>query len=305
MLIGRHPKSSAGSAFMEQPFEGVSGNMDEGTGEKMNLKDAVVIVTGGGTGIGRATALLFAEHGARVVVCGRRPEPLTETVRLIKQRGGNALAVLTDVRERGQVMGMVSSALEHFGKVDILINNAGVAILKDIVETTEEEWDNILDTNLKGIFLCCKAVLPNMVEACNGVIVNVSSILGKTGIANMGAYCASKFGIIGITQALADEFKQRGIRIYAVCPGSTYTDLHCRIVGEEVAKMAAPPDQVAAKIIGLITGEVRLPSGGAIEVDEQSARLALNEAKDKWQQVARRWLKPALPMLRKVRNLIR
>lgn len=271
----------------------------------MDLQDAVVIITGGGTGIGRATALLFAERGARVVVCGRRSEPLTKTVRLIEQRGGNALAVLTDVRDWGQVMGMVNTVSGHFGKVDILINNAGVATAKPVVETTGEEWDEMLDTNLKGVFLCCKAVLPSMVEACNGVIVNVSSILGKTGIANMGAYCASKFGIIGLTQALADELKPRGIQVYAVCPGSTYTDLHRRIVGEEIAKVATPPEKIAAKVIGLITGEVRLPSGGAIVVDEQSARLALNEAKGKWQRVAWRWLKPALPMLRKVRNLVR
>lgn len=271
----------------------------------MELQDIVVMITGGGTGIGRATALLFAERGARVIVCGRRLEPLTETVRLIEQRGGNALAVPTDVRDEEQVRAMVDMVLKRFGRVDVLVNNAGVAIARPIVETTEEEWDEMLDTNLKGIFLCCKAVLPKMVEACNRIIVNVSSILGKTGMANFGAYSASKFGVIGLTQALADELKPRGIRIYAVCPGSTYTDLHRNIVGEEMAKVAMPPEKIAAKVIGLVTGEILLPSGGAIVVDEQPIRLTPHETRGKWQQVARHWLKSASPMLRKIKGLIR
>ncbi len=271
----------------------------------MELKGAVVIITGGGTGIGRATALLLAERGARVIVCGRRPGPLAETVRLIEQRAGDALAVPTDVREWAQLREMVNAVLERFGKVDVLVNNAAISIAKPIMDTTMEEWDEMLDTNLKGVFLCCKAVLSSMMEAGNGVIVNISSILGKTGIANMGAYCASKFGVIGLTQALAEELKPRGIRVYAVCPGSTYTDLHRGIVGEEIAKVAMPPEKVAAKIIGLVTGDIRLASGGALVVDEQSVRLAFHEAKGKWRQVARVCLKPALPILHRMRNLVR
>lgn len=271
----------------------------------MELQNAVVIITGGSTGIGRATALLFAGRGARAVVCGRRPAPLTETVRLIKQKGGDALALPTDVRDWAQVREMVRVVLERFGKVDILVNNAGVAIAKPVVETTEEEWDEMLDTNLKGVFLCCKAVLPSMVEACNGVIVNVSSTLGKTGIANFGAYCASKFGVIGFTQALADELKPRGIRVYAVCPGRTSTDMQRQLGGENIAKLSMPPEKAAEKVMGLVTGEISLPSGSAIVVDEQSVRLALYEAKVKWRQAAKQWLKPILPILRRIRNLVR
>jgi len=271
----------------------------------MQLQDAVVIITGGGTGIGRATALLFAERGAKVVVCGRRPEPLRGTVWLINQRDGDALALPCDVRDLAQVTSMVKVVLQRFGKIDVLMNSAGVAVAKSVVDTTEEEWDEMLDTNLKGVFLCCKAVLPSMVEACNGVIVNVSSTLGKTGIANMGAYCASKFGVIGLTQALAEELKPQGIRVYAVCPGSTYTDLHRGVVGEEMAKLAMPPEKVAARVIGLVTGEISLPSGGAIVVDEQPLRLATHETKGKWRQAARQRLKPVLPILRRVRNLVR
>lgn len=271
----------------------------------MQLKDAVVIVTGGGSGIGKVTALLFAEGGARVIVCGRRPEPLTETVRLIEQRRGNAVAVPIDVTDCTKVASMVHKVLHRFGKVDILINNAGIAIAKPFMETTEREWDEMLDTNLKSIYLCCKAVLPYMVEACSGVIVNVSSVLGKTGIANFGAYCASKFGVIGLTQALADELKPRGIRIYAVCPGSTYTDLHRKIIGEEMAKRGMPPEQVARNIIGLVSGEIQSQSGGSIVVDEQPAYPAPYDTERKWRQVARQRLKPLLPLLHKVKGLIK
>lgn len=271
----------------------------------MELQGIVAIITGGGTGIGRATALLLAERGAKVIVCSRRPELLRETVWLVNQRDGDALALLCDVRDWAQVTSMARAVLQRFSKVDILVNNAGIAIAKPIMETTQEEWDDMLDTNLKGVFLCCKAVLPSMVQAGSGVIINISSILGKTGVANFGAYCASKFGVIGLTQALADELGPGGIRVYAVCPGSTYTDLHRRIVGEEMAKVSMPPEKVAAKVIGLVTGEISLPSGGAIVVDEQPLPLPPHETKGKWRQVARRWLKPVLPMLRRIRNLVR
>lgn len=271
----------------------------------MNLRNAVVIITGGGTGIGRATAILFAEHGAKVVVCGRRLEPIKETVWLINKRGGDAVALPCDVRESADVSLMVETVLQQFNKIDILVNNAGIADAKPIMDTAEEEWDKMLDTNLKGIFLCCKGVLPSMVEASKGLILNVSSILGKKGIANFGAYSASKFGVIGLTQALAAELKPRGIRFYTVCPGATYTDLHSGIVGVEMAKVAMPPEKVAIKIVGLATQEILLPSGESLVVDEQDASLVFSEAQDKWRQVAKKWLKPALPMLRAIRGLIR
>ncbi len=269
----------------------------------MQLQDKVVILTGGGTGIGRAAALLFAERGARVVVCGRRAEMLVETVRLIEERGGHALAVPTNVKNWMRVSRMVSAVLGKFGRVDILVNNAGVAIAKPLVEMREEEWDEMIGTNLKGIFLCCKAVLPSMVEASSGVIVNVSSILGNSGIANFGAYCASKFGVIGLTQALADELGSRGIRIYAVCPGRTSTDMQRQLGGEMIAELSMPPRKVAEKIVGLVSGEVRLPLGGTLVVDEQSWRLGFYEAKHKWLQATRQWLNP-FPALRRMKGLM-
>jgi len=271
----------------------------------MNLTDKIVIVTGGGTGIGRATALHFAEHGARVVICGRRQDRLIEAAQRIKQCGGQVLFVTADVRDWKQALGMVNTVLRQFSKVDILVNNAGVAYAKSILETTEDEWDETLDTNLKGIFFCCKAVLPSMVEAGNGVIINISSVLGQKGITNMSAYCASKFGVIGLTQSLADEFKLKGIRVYTVCPGSTYTDLHSKVVGKEIAKMAMPQEKVAAGLIDLITGKLELPSGGLIVIDEQPVQTSLNQLKAILRQVVLHYMKPTLPILRKVRNFFK
>lgn len=268
----------------------------------MELDGAVVIVTGGGSGIGRATALLLAEWKACVVVCGRRPEALRETVALAERTGAHAVAQVTDVSHSAQVNAMVRAVLDQFGRIDVLVNNAGIAIAKPVVETTEKEWDQILNTNLKGPFLCSMAVLPSMMEAHRGVIVHVSSILGKCGIANMGAYCASKFGVIGLTEALAKEVKLKGIQTFAVCPGPTYTDLHRSIVGEKLAEQAVPPEKVAQKIVGLLRGEIQVPSGGAIVVEEQTPRLPPHGIEGKWREVARQWLRPASRILQRGRS---
>jgi NAD(P)-dependent dehydrogenase (short-subunit alcohol dehydrogenase family) len=233
-----------------------------------DVKDNVVVITGGGTGIGKATALLFGKCGARVVVCGRNRENVVNTVSLIKQNGGAALALSVDVTDWSQITEMIAAVLRQYGKIDILINNAGVAIAKPILDTTEAEWDEILNTNLKGPFLCCKAVLPSMIKVNKGVIVNVSSTLGKSGIANMGAYCASKFAVVGFTQASADELKSFGVRVYAICPGSTYTPLHRSIVGEDAARSAMPADRVAKRIYDVSVLNSSLPSGSAVIIDE-------------------------------------
>ena len=269
----------------------------------MDLYGSVAIVTGGGSGIGRATALLLAERKARVAVCGRRPEALGETVAMIERSGSLAVAVVTDVREVAQVNAMVRAVLDQFGRIDVLVNNAGIAIAKPVVETTEEDWDEILNTNLKGPFLCYMAVLPIMMEACRGTIVNVSSVLGKSGIANMGAYCASKFGVVGLTQALAEEVKLKGIQIFAVCPGPTYTELHRRVVGDRLAELSMPPEKVAQKIVGLVRGEIQVSSGGAIVVDEHTPRLPPHGWKGKWREVARQWLGPAARILHRGTSL--
>ena len=235
----------------------------------MELKDAVVIITGGGTGIGRATALRFAEKGASVVVCGRRRGPLTETVELIKQRGGEALAISADVRIWTEITAMVDSVLERFGKIDCLVNNAGVVMIKPVAETTEKEWSTIMDINLKGVFLCSKAVLPKMLKKGSGLIINVSSTFGRKGVPNLSAYCASKSGIITLTQSLAKELNAKGIQVFAVCPGATDTDMNRVLVGEAVSRQYMPPEKVAEKVVNLTAGEINLRSGASMIVDER------------------------------------
>lgn len=269
----------------------------------MELKGAVVVVTGGGTGMGRAASLLFAQRGAKVIVCGRRPQPLAKTVQLIEQNKTTALAIPTDVKDWVQITKMVDTVLQRYGKVDVLVNNAGIVFTKSVVDTTEKEWDEVLGTNLKGVFLCCKAVLPKMLETNSGVIVNISSTFGQTGSANFGAYCASKFGVIGLTQALAKEVEHKAIKVFAVCPAATHTDLHIKIVGERMAKQSMPPEKVAAKILGLVTGEIPLPTGESLVVDEQPTEFSSYEVEGKWRRVAKWWLRPALPMLRRLKNL--
>jgi len=260
----------------------------------MELKNAVVIITGGGTGIGRATALRFAAKGASVIVCGRRYEPLAETVKLIKQGGGEALAISTDVRIWTEITAMVDSVLERFGKIDCLVNNAGVVMIKPVAETTEKEWGTIMDINLKGVFLCSKAVLPKMLKKGSGLIINVSSTFGRKGVSNLSAYCASKFGVMGFTQALAEEVKTKEIQAFAVCPGATDTEMNRVLLGQAVSRQYMPPEKVANKIVDLAAGKIHIESGGFLVVDEQFPCPALPEAQDKWRQVAKRWLRGIL-----------
>lgn len=192
----------------------------------MKLKDAVVIVTGAGSGIGKETALLFAKEGAKVVVCGRRIELLLETVKMIEYDNGIAYAISIDVSDWQQVVKMVGNVYNQYEKIDILINNAGIPFGKPIIDTTTEEWDNVLNINLKGVFLCCKAVLPVMKD---GIIITISSMMGISGGKNAGAYSSSKFGIIGLMQSLIEEHKN--IRAYTICPGSVITDISSSNVG--------------------------------------------------------------------------
>jgi 3-oxoacyl-[acyl-carrier protein] reductase len=245
----------------------------------MELSGKIVVITGGGSGIGRATAHLLAEHGATIVVCGRHLLSLNETVQQIEQIQGKALAFPLDVTNSMQVKNIIETILQRFGKIDIIVNNAGIINVKPIVQMTDTEWENIIDINLKGVFLCCRAVIPSMVATNQGIIINISSVLGKNGIAYHGAYCASKFGVIGLTESLADEFKDNKIHVFAVCPGSTNTELHRKAVGDEIAKSSMPPRMVAETILKLLSNNSTIPSGSSVVVDKSSAQISENNFK--------------------------
>jgi len=264
----------------------------------VELAGAVAIVTGGGSGIGRATALLLAERKAWVVVAGRSSGALEEAVVLIESRGGHGIALPTDVRDSASVQRLVQAVLARFGRIDIVVNSAGVAVAKSLKDMTEEEWDSVVETNLKGVFLCSKAVLPTMIAAGRGVIINVSSVLGRAGIANYGAYCASKFGVIGLTEAMAAECHAAGIRTYAVCPGPTFTALHRRLVGELSAQRSMPPERVAERIVGLVTHGSPEGSSVTVVVDEQAPAMSCGQTGRSWRQRVKRWLLAAIRFAR-------
>ena len=206
-----------------------------------DLQGKVALVTGaaGAEGIGRAIALRLAEEGADLVVndlsegIGSR-SGLLESVRAIEALGQRALPVYADVAEADQVERMVAQALEQFGRIDILVNNAGAPAGRDrvpVVELDEDAFDLVQRVNVRGTFLCCRAVARHMLERGSGAIINISSMAGKQGVARYAAYCASKFAVRGFTQSLARELGPRGITVYAICPGL--------IASERIDDMAA------------------------------------------------------------------
>jgi 3-oxoacyl-[acyl-carrier protein] reductase len=185
------------------------------------LAGETAIVTGAGRGIGRAIARAFAGAGATVVCASRTKEPLEETIAEIVRSGGAAVAQEADVTRKADAEALVRRALDATGRLDIVVNNAGVFVWKALANLEEEEWDRILGTNLKSAYLLVKAALPALSAAPRGRILNVSSIHGTVGDANVVAHCAAKFGLVGLTKALAAELRGAGIAVNAICPGST------------------------------------------------------------------------------------
>jgi NAD(P)-dependent dehydrogenase (short-subunit alcohol dehydrogenase family) len=191
----------------------------------MLLEDKVAIVTGGNRGIGAATSRLMAREGAAVVVAARDASSSEAIVAELVDAGGRAIYVPTDVARRDDVQRAVEAAVDAYGGVDILVNNAGVDVGKPLLDTTEDEWDWILDTNLKGHWLCAVAVVPRMIERGGGSIINTASVLAISSLPNSGVYSASKAGILGLTRSMAIEWGPLGVRINCILPGSTDTDM--------------------------------------------------------------------------------
>jgi len=184
------------------------------------LSGRTVVVTGAGRGIGRAIALAAARAGATVVLAARTEEQVQDVAREVAALGGAALAVAADVRQREDVERVVARAVEETGRLDAVVNNAGVFVWKPLEKLSEEEWDRVLETNLKATYLLVRAALPELKKS-RGRILNVASVHGTAGDANVVAHCAAKFGLIGLTKALALELRPDGIAVNALCPGST------------------------------------------------------------------------------------
>jgi meso-butanediol dehydrogenase/(S,S)-butanediol dehydrogenase/diacetyl reductase len=203
------------------------------------LKSKVALVTGASRGIGEGIALALAQEGADVAVVGRASQEKLQKVALsIENCGCRSLPILADVSKAEEVKNMVDETLKEFEKIDILVNNAGIIRMSPLVEMAEAEWDEVLNVNLKSVFLCSKAVVPHMIKRKGGKIINVSSTGGKTGWPLITHYCASKFGIIGFTQSLAKEVGVHNITVNALCPGEVKTEMWTDFLCQEWSKGA-------------------------------------------------------------------
>jgi NAD(P)-dependent dehydrogenase (short-subunit alcohol dehydrogenase family) len=245
------------------------------------LSGKVALITGGGTGIGRAIALAFAREGASVAVAARRLEKLKEAVNEIESQGGKGLAIECDVTSAAGVDRAVRAAKERFGRLNVLVNNAGILHVSTVEGISEEDWDRLMTVNIKGPFLMSRAVLPEFRKSGGGAIVNIGSVLGLVAVKDRAAYCASKGGVTMLTKAMAMDHAHENIRVNCICPSIVETELvrgvfdetekgqalrKARIATIPLGRMGSPAD-VAEMAVFLASEESSWLTGAAIPLD--------------------------------------
>ena len=244
------------------------------------LEGKVALVTGASSGIGRAAALALGREGARVVVAARRADAGEETAAMVREAGGDAAFVRADVSRAADVASLLAATVERYGRLDCAVNNAGTtgSTLALTADTTEEAWDEVVTTNLKGVWLCMKHEIPLMLDAGGGSIVNMSSVLGLVGSAlGASAYVASKHAIVGLTKAAALEYARRGVRVNALCPAFVETPLieaatstperRGRIAGLHPLGRLGRPEEVADAVVWLCSDASSFVTGQTVAVD--------------------------------------
>ncbi len=207
------------------------------------LKDKVVIITGASSGIGAATAIRLAKEGAIIVIASRNIKGLDTVAEAIRKIKGQVMSIKVDIKNEGDIKDMISIVKNKFGMIDAIINNAGVFYTGNIDEFDTNELDETLDINLRGLYLCCKYAAQAMKKQKKGHIINISSGAGRQGRADRSAYAASKFGVIGITEAISEELKPYNVKVTAICPGPVNTPMHYKRKSKsELAKMLNPEE---------------------------------------------------------------
>jgi len=239
----------------------------------------VALVTGGSSGIGRVTAVAFAKEGARVAIGDIAVEGGEETLKMIKDAGGEAIFIKADVSKAAEVEAMVQKTIDAYGRLDCAFNNAGIAGgIAFIANSSEEHWDHVIAVNLKGVYLCMKYEIPQMLKQGKGAIVNMASVAGLIGFPAQASYCASKHGVVGITKSVALDYATSGIRVNALCPGIIRTPILGSKLDEKPKIMAnyiamepvgrlGKPEEIAPAVLWLCSDEASFVTGYPLAVD--------------------------------------